>query len=574
MNKTILFLFFVFNSILFTQKSIGQISVTIDTTVKHQTVFGWGAGLRRGTQSFYAHNPAIPASIINHVEDLCFNQLHVNIVRALCQATMEPVNDNNDPFSLDTSKLDWSYYDTKTKDIHAIRQAFAVSNGRINYIFSSNNSAPPWQKTNNSITYGGTILPSMYDEFTEYESAYLLGMQNRYHIKINGFSLFNEPGDSAYFETLSSPPSQVKDLIIKMRKRLNSLEQSGSLPHIDIIGPESPIVSAHNPIGVGKNCIYYLDSAQGGIFADTAAVNSVAIMGTHNYFDESNTANWAKLKSASKNKPIWVTEVCSGTPVPFDNSSVNAVIQAKWIHRSFTMADVRAFNMFSFYDTVPPTGSNNGGLIQYNSSSVTVPKRYYGFKQFVNFVRPGYVRVDASSNNNHLFVSSYINPAKDTLIMVAINDTNIILSNVTFYCPNSPFPVIQYATCDSPDYSTTQLGNISAPASGNFVANMQAMSIKTFIIPLNKTATGISSVFKEANQLEIFPNPASDNFIISLPENDNYDITVYDYTGRKIMQNQKETGKVNIECKQFASGLYYVQAKSKAVVLTGKIMKQ
>jgi O-glycosyl hydrolase len=245
----------------FTNTALCQISVTIDTTTRHQVIFGWGAGLRRDTKTFYSASPAT----ISTIEDLCFNQLHVNILRALCQSTMEPVNDNSDPFSLDTTKLIWTYYDYATKDIYALQRAVAVSNGRINYIFSSNNSAPAWQKTNNSITYGGTILPTMYDEFTEYLSAYLLGMQNRYHIKINGFSLFNEPGDSLYFETLTSSPTQVKDLVIKMRQRLNGLEKSSLLPHIDIIAPESPEVSNTNiPADVGKNCIYYLDPAQGG----------------------------------------------------------------------------------------------------------------------------------------------------------------------------------------------------------------------------------------------------------------------------------------------------------------------
>ena len=340
-NKALPWVMLVLSSI--TGRAMCQNTVTIDTTVRHQTVFGWGAGLRRGTKVFYDSSPAL----ISQVEDLCFNQLHVNIVRALCQATMEPVNDNSDPFSLDTTKLVWTYYDYTTKDIYAIQRALVVSKGRINYIFSSNNSAPPWQKTNNSITYGGSILPTMYDEFTEYLSAYLLGMQNRYHIRINGFSLFNEPGDSVYFETLTSSPTQVKDLVIRMRKRLDSLEHSSLLPHIDIIAPESPVVSTTNiPADIGRNCIYYLDPAQGGMFADTAAVNSVAIVGTHDYFDEDNTANWTKLKSVSKNKPIWVTEVSTSSFLPYDITSKNAVVQAKWIHRSFTLADVSAFAMY------------------------------------------------------------------------------------------------------------------------------------------------------------------------------------------------------------------------------------
>jgi len=575
-NKPIAFVLLIFS--IFSNRVLSQTTVTIDTTIRHQTIFGWGAGLRRATKVFYDSSPAL----ISAVEDLCFNQLHVNILRALCQSTIEPVNDNSDPFSLDTSKLVWTYYDYGTKDIYAIQRALAMSNGRINYIFSSNNSAPAWQKTNNSITYGGTVLPTMYDEFTEYLSAYLLGMQNRYHIRINGFSLFNEPGDSLYFETLTSPPTQVKDLVIRMRKRLNSLEQSSLLPHIDLIAPESPEVSNTNvPADVGKNCIYYLDPAQGGMFADTAAFNSVDIVGTHDYFDEGNTANWTKLRSISKNKPIWVTEVCTSTSLPYDITSKNAVVQAKWIHRSFTLADVGAFAMYSFYDTLPAAG-NIGALVIYNGNSIIVPKRYYGFKQFVNFVRPGYVRVNATSNSNYLYVSSYLNPAKDTLVIVAINDTNVVLSNVTFKCPASTVPVVQYVTCDVPDYSTTQLANIPAPVSGSFSVDMQAMSIKTFVISFNRQ-TGIADEPTAQPMLyslsQNYPNPFNPSTTITytIRRAENVLLRVFDVLGQEVaslVHERREAGQYQTTwfATNVPSGIYFYRLQAGEYVETKKMI--
>jgi hypothetical protein len=213
-------------------------------------------------------------------------------------------------------------------------------------------------------------------------------------------------------------------------------------------------------------------------------------------------------------------------------------VQAKWIHRSFTLADVGAFAMYSFYDTLPAAG-NIGALIIYNGNSVIVPKRYYGFKQFVNFVRPGYVRVNAASNNNNLYASSYLNPAKDTLVIVAINDTNVVLSNVTFKCPASTVPVVQYVTCDVPDYNTAQLANIPAPVSGSFSVDMQAMSIKTFVISFNRQ-TGISD--EPTSQPVIYslsqnyPNPFNPSTAISyrLSAVSLVTLDVFDVLGRKV----------------------------------------
>lgn len=570
-NWTAAFLLLMCSSL--PKRAMCQSTVTVDTSVRHQTIFGWGAGLRRTTRVFYDS----PPSIVSQVEDLCFDQLHVNILRTICEPAIEPVNDNGD-----TSKLDWTYYDYATKDIYAIQRALAVGNGRVNYIFSSNNSAPAWQKTNNSITYGGSILPTMYDEFTEYLSAYLLGMQNRYHLRINGFSPFNEPGDSAYFETLTSSPTQVKDILIKLRQTLDSLELSSMLPHTDIIAPESPVVSITNvPVGVGKSCIYYLDPAEGGIFSDAAAVNSVDIVGTHDYFDDDNTADWAKLKSVSENRPIWVTEVSNPVFDPYDITSKNAVVQAKWIDRSFTLGDVSAFAMYAFYDTMSSSG-NVPSLVIFDSNSVIVPKRYYGFKQFVNFVRPGYVRVNATSNDTNLFVSSYINPASDTLVIVAINDTDIVLSNVTFHCPASTLPVLQYATCDVPDYNTTQLDSIPPPVDGSFVADMQATSIKTFVLVLNNQ-TGIFNEGASPPALyglsQNYPNPFNPTTVISyrLPVNSFVTIKIYDVLGREVQTLVNEhqpagTHSVTFNAANLPSGVYFYRLEAGTYHDTKKLL--
>jgi len=575
-NQTIAFVLLICSSV--PEIVVCQSTVTIDTSILHQTIFGWGAGLRRGTEQFYASSP----SLVSQVEDLCFNQLHINILRTICEPVIEPVKDSSVNFLIDTAKLDWTYYDYTTKDIYAINRAVTVSNDRVNYIFSSNNSAPPWQKTNNSITWGGSILPTMYDEFTDFLCAYILGMQNRYHIRLNGFSAFNEPGDSAYFETLTSSPAQVRYIIINLRQKLDSLEQASLLPHIDIIAPESPVVSTTDiPAGIGMNCIYYLDPAQGGIFADTAAVSSVDIVGTHDYFDEDNTADWTKLKSVSQNKPIWVTEVSTPTFDPYDITSKNAVVQAKWIDRSFTLADVSAFAMFAFYDSLAPSG-NVTSLVIYNGNSIIIPKRYYGFKQFVNFVRPGYVRVNAVSDNQNIYVSSYINPAKDTLVLVAINDTDIVLSNITFHCPASTLPVLQYETCDVPDYNTTQLDSIAPPFGGIFTADMQATSIKTFVILLNQP-TGISnksvSLPVTYSLSQNYPNPFNPTTTIgySVPKSGLVTIKIYDVLGRKVetlINEQKIPGnyKIAFNAGKLSSGIYFYRMQSGNFSQTKKLL--
>jgi O-glycosyl hydrolase len=567
-TKSLVFL--LLSSALFISKAVGQITATIDTSQKYQTVFGWGAGLRRCTNVFYEASP----TVISKVEDLCFNQLHVNIVRTLCEATLEPVQPTV-VFPLDSANLDWTYYDTM-KIVYAVQRAQTVSNGRINYVFSTNNSAPPWQKANHKVTWGDTILPSMYQHFVDFISYYMLGMQNRYHLRLNGMSLFNEPGDSTDFETLSSSPVQVRDLVIKMKPRLDSMETVGMILHTDFISPESPTVSGTNTSKVlGGSCIHYVDSAQNGLFADTAAVNSVDILGTHDYYDQGNTADWTGLKSVSMNKPIWVTEVCTGACCPYDASSANAVIQAKWIHRSFTLADARAFSMFSFYDTLPSDtpSVNIGALVIFNNrtDSIIIPKRYYGYKQYVNFVRPGFVRVKSTSTNSSLSVTSFTNPLEDTLVIVAVNDSTGALTNVTFNCPSSDDSINQYVTSDVPDYNATQIANISPPASGQFTTGIEPMSITTFVIPYG-VITGMKPDNNLANAIQIFPNPVTDKLIIQSAQK--AIIEIFNVQGQLVKSIASNGNKTNIDVSDLSSGVYVVQVKTKSGVVMMKVVKE
>jgi glucuronoarabinoxylan endo-1,4-beta-xylanase len=236
--------------------------------------------------------------------------------------------------------------------------------------------------------------------------------------------------------------------------------------------------------------------------------------------------------------------------------------------------------MYSFYDTLPATG-NIGALVIYNGSSVIIPKRYYGFKQFVNFVRPGYVRVNATSNSNNLFVSSYLSPARDTLVIVAINDTNTVLPNIKFNCPVSNDPVVPYATCDVPDYSTTQLSNIPAPAGGSFVADMEAMSIKTFVVSL-KRQTGISNEtasLPTAYALgQNYPNPFNPTTTISysVPKTSHVTLGVFNTLGQEVAllaSELRSPGTYQVQWNaNVPSGIYYYRLQAGDFIETKKMI--
>ncbi|MBA2612096.1 MAG: T9SS type A sorting domain-containing protein [Bacteroidetes bacterium] len=53
-----------------------------------------------------------------------------------------------------------------------------------------------------------------------------------------------------------------------------------------------------------------------------------------------------------------------------------------------------------------------------------------------------------------------------------------------------------------------------------------------------------------------------------------YNITIFDHIGRKVFEDNNVSGKVNISCENFSSGLYFVEAKNKTKFVTRKIIKE
>src|SRR5690606_25298095 len=82
-----------------------------------------------------------------------------------------------------------------------------------------------------------------------------------------------------------------------------------------------------------------------------------------------------------------------------------------------------------------PGSSNIGQFALMNG--LVKGKKYYASKQYYRYIRPGAVRVDATSNNNNVFVSAFQNTAQGTHTVVLIN-TSTNTQNVTVGGANLP----------------------------------------------------------------------------------------------------------------------------------------
>ena len=103
--------------------------ITFSPSEKLQTVDGFGAGIKRRTEQLYVLNDAFREQI----EEYCFTDLEVNMIRFFVYHDLEPENDNDDPYVLDETQLDWTRYDSdpnswRTRYIgEALQNAFSLN---------------------------------------------------------------------------------------------------------------------------------------------------------------------------------------------------------------------------------------------------------------------------------------------------------------------------------------------------------------------------------------------------------------------------------------------------------------
>lgn len=130
------------------------------------------------------------------------------------------------------------------------------------------------------------------------------------------------------------------------------------------------------------------------------------------------------------------------------------------------------------------------------------------------------------------------------------------------------------------------LGVINTPNQAgvtcNYVHNGFYLGGKTAYYGLNNYieyknycgSTGVQESHSLPISISIYPNPAQQSFNIELPQQQNFNLLVYDVTGRKVYTNKNATGIVKVDCSNFSSGIYFVQAVNQVTILSSKLIKQ
>ena len=546
--------------------------ISFNEAISYQTVDGFGAGIKRRTEHLYA----LEDSMRQQIESYAFEDLEANMIRFFVYHDLEDPNDNNNPFYLNTSALNWTRYDSNSNlsttryVAEALSNAFDLSYNGFDHIIGNCNSAPAWLKTNNSHTGGGTLVSGQENEFSEFLIAFLKGMTSRYGIDVTEISPTNEPDYQVSYESMNTPPAQLSSIIKNLNQRLTA----ENLDFVNIISPENFRVNSNDPNTSTSNYI-------ASMFSDPEVISSTDIVATHTYQSSVSSNDWSVLKTVSLGKDIWVTEAGNLHSPNFDMFDASYHIER--IMDGFNYGGLTAYMFHLFYEQheyqneVSP-GQNYGSsaLVLWDSNlNIILPKRYHVFKHFANLVKKDYIRIHCNSFGDDLRVLAFKSPNGARIVLQLFAESN--LSNFDIEIPTGTSSVEHYVTSNSSGQNFSLISTSDIDLQANFM-EMSAASMSMHSIVFN-IDTSLSSEADFANQddfrIMAFPNPVKSRLELSFDKNHSREISIFQYNGSKVYTKKfQASNTLSIDVGFLASGMYILKSTNNQGQQLVKFVKQ
>jgi glucuronoarabinoxylan endo-1,4-beta-xylanase len=311
-------------------------------------------------------------------------------------------------------------------------------------IIASPWSPPAAMKTNNNIV-GGRLNDTSYESYAEHLRSFVD------YMSANGVPLFaisvqNEPDVTVGYESCDWNASQM----------LRFVKENAPVIGTKIIAPES--ASFNHTIS-------------DAILNDPVASANISIIGGHIY---GGTIENYPL-AVSKGKEVWMTEylINSGNPpanLSIDTGWTGSMRTAKSINDCMN-ANMSAYIWWYIVRYYGPIADGT------YATKGEITKKGYVMSQFARFIRPGFVRVNSTSNPQGLInTSAYKNGSK--VVIVAINQNSNSIDQQFIVSDDTVNSITPYTTSENKNCSR---GTNIILSGGSFTATLEPMSITTFV---------------------------------------------------------------------------------------------
>ncbi len=351
-----------------------------------------------------------------------------------------------------------------------IKAGYGVTN-----VFADAWSPPAFMKTNDSAINGGTLcgVPSATCSSGDWRQAYANYLvQYAKDYAADGVPLTyvgpeNEANIGPSYDSMLLSPAQTANFL-------------------DVLGP----TLAASGLSTRMECCATegWDTAQqyaAAIEADATANSYTPLFTSHGYTQAPNSplAGWPK--------PVWQTEWFDYSTSAWDTGWDDGTASSgfTWAHNIYDgLANANLSAFLFWYGTNTPSVGGNGSLLMLEpDGTVSASARLWAFANYSRFIRPGAVRVGATSSSSAVDLTAFKN-TDGSVAIVALN-TAATADPITYSLSGTGggTTVTPYLT----DASSDTAAQATIPVSGGaFTATIPARSLVTYDIPAGSTATG------------------------------------------------------------------------------------
>jgi glucuronoarabinoxylan endo-1,4-beta-xylanase len=445
------------------QSAYAASAVTINGATTYQTIDGFGVSEAFGQANGIKGLAAGPQK---QVLDLLFSPTTgagFTILRNLLPSDSSNTIEPNSPGSPNaTPQYRWD--GSSEGQVWLSQQA---RNYGITQLYGDAWSAPGYMKTNGNESNGGAVCGTpgascssgdWRQAYANYLTQYAKDYANA-GIPLTEIGAFNEPDYTTNYSSMSMSPTQTADMTRFLKPTLSAAGLN-------------PKVVCCDPTGWPKAQSYT------SAITSNASINStVDLFSSHGYSGAPNSP----LNGAGS-KHVWETE-WGIFDSPLDNNwddggQSDGLNWAQRISTGLTAANLSAF--FWWWGAVSNAG-DNGDLLSFSGSNVTVAARLWAFANYSRYIHPGAVRIGASSGDSNLQVSAYRN-TNGSVSLVVLNTANsaittsYALQNMGVANGTTVTPYLTNGSNHAAQQATTSVSG------GSFSATAPARSLVTYVL--------------------------------------------------------------------------------------------
>lgn len=432
-------------------------AIVINGTTKYQKIDGFGFSEAFGRAASMAQ--ATP-DVQKQMLDLLFSTktgAGFTILRNIINSDASSIEPTSPGSPTATPTYVWDGSDSSQVWLAKQAQKYGVP-----FIYADAWSAPGYMKTNNDQANGGTLCGApgaavcstgdWRQAYANYLAKYIQDYRS-VGINLSNIGFVNEPELTTTYSSMVMNGPQMADFIKVLGPTLRANHLKTQITCCEAVGWNTA------------------PSYTSAIISDPVANRYVRVISSHGY----SAPPTSPLLSDSRH--VWQTEWANFNtwdPAWDDGTDAAGFTWAQRIYTALTAGNVSAFLHWWGVNT----SNTNSGVLHLTNNTIQVSSRFWAFANYSRFIRPGAVRIGATTSDSSLDTSAFRNVDGSTTIVVL--NTGTTDASVSF--------ALQHVHGDSVVPYLTNANNNTARQSslrlhdGTFSTTIPARSLVTYEI--------------------------------------------------------------------------------------------